>query len=87
MDLIGEDRIGDRIVGLRVNTVPSRLRVLERARGEEMRVRMRMRENAKNERRCSAIFRSMYVCMNVIYENKEWNFEVRVIDLSSLMLV
>ena len=32
-------------------------------------------------------FRSMDVCMNVIYENKEWNFEVRVIDLSSLMLV
>ena len=29
---------------LRAKTVPSRLRVLERARGEEMRMRMRMRE-------------------------------------------
>ena len=38
---------------LRAKTVPSRLRVLERARGEEM--RMRMRANAKNERRGCAI--------------------------------
>ena len=36
---------------LRAKTVPSRLRVLERAKGEEM----RMRENAKNERRGCAI--------------------------------
>lgn len=73
MDLRSDRR--ERVVGLREETVPSRLRVLERARGEEMRMRERKRENAKNERRGSAIFRSMYVC-NVIYENKEWNFEV-----------
>lgn len=48
---------------LRAKTVPSRLRVLERARGEEMRMRMRMRENAKNERRgCAISDLCMYEC-------------------------
>ena len=85
LDLIGKDRIGERMVGW--ERKPYR-RVWGFWREREERKweweweweRMRRMKDAV------APFQ-IYVCMNVIYENKEWNFEVRVIDLSSLMLV